>query len=78
MNNTVTDLSKIPGFAQMKPDAYVHIVLDYLWDKEFESFTEFVAEGNNPENHIFYTLVQLSNIFGFEKEFDARLEDDED
>jgi hypothetical protein len=65
--------------------ALIHVVLEYMWDEEFESFQEYIAEGGNPEEHVFWTLIQLRDICGFQSEFDNTLpvyveseDDDED
>lgn len=40
-------------------------VLDYVMEHEFENYQEFMADAENPENHVFWQAESLWYQLGF-------------
>lgn len=40
----------------------VKAIIDYNWEKESEDFANMLAEGEDTENHVFRSLMAVSNV----------------
>jgi hypothetical protein len=52
-------------------------VLDYVVDSEAESYERFIAEGNNPEKHVYHHANMMIHILELKKDLpDVKLTGD--